>query len=47
LDGFSFKLIQYYIDLKSLNLEIAFTVEENHWKGNVTYYLNIRDVKFH
>ena len=41
-----FKLGQYIEDFKNKTFDIAFTVEENHWKGNVTYYLNIRDVKF-
>ena len=42
-----FKIGKYADDFNSKNFDIVFTVEENHWKGNVTYYLNIRDVKFH
>lgn len=41
-----FKLGKYLEDFKNKTFDIAFTAEENHWKGNVTYYLNIRDVKF-
>ena len=47
IECIGFKLGQYMDDFKTKNFDIAFTVEENHWKGNVTYYLNIRDVKFH
>ena len=42
-----FKLGKYADDFREKSFDIAFTAEENHWKGNVTYYLNIRDVKFH
>ncbi len=42
-----FKLGKYADDFRHKSFDIAFTAEENHWKGNVTYYLNIRDVKFH
>lgn len=41
-----FKLGQYADDFRTKPFDIAFTLEENHWKGNVTHYLNIRDVKF-
>lgn len=46
IECIGFKLGQYIEDFKNKTFDIAFTVEENHWKGNVTYYLNIRDVKF-
>jgi len=42
-----FKLGNFAEDFRTKNFDIAFTVEENHWKGNVSYYLNIRDVKFY
>ena len=42
-----FKLGKYADDFREKTFDIAFTAEENHWKGNVTYYLNIRDVRFH
>lgn len=42
-----FKLGKFTDDFRDKNFDIAFTVEENHWKGNVTYYLNIKDVQFH
>ena len=41
-----FKLGKYADDFRNKKFDIAFTAEENHWKGNVTYFLNIRDVKF-
>ncbi len=41
-----FKLGKFADDFREKSFDIAFTTEENHWKGNVTYYLNIRDVKF-
>ena len=47
IECIGFKLGEFIDDFKTKNFDIAFTVEENHWKGNVTYYLNIRDVKFH
>lgn len=40
------KLGTFLEDFKTKSFDLAFTVEENHWKGNVTYYLQIRDVKF-
>lgn len=42
-----FKLGKFADDFREKNFDIAFTIEENHWKGNVTYYLNLKDVKFH
>ena len=41
-----FKLGKHADDFRNKKFDIAFTAEENHWKGNVTYFLNIRDVKF-
>lgn len=41
-----FKLGKHLEDFKTKSFDIAFTAEENHWKGNITYYLNIRAVKF-
>ncbi len=41
-----FKLGEFTEDFRTKEFDIAFTLEENHWKGNVTHYLNIRDVKF-
>lgn len=46
LECVGFKLGKNFEDFKDKYFDIAFTVEENHWKGNVTYYLNIRDVRF-
>lgn len=42
-----FKLGMFAEDFRDRAFDLAFTVEENHWKGNVSYYLNIRDVVFH
>lgn len=41
-----FKLGKYAEEFREKSFDIAFTAEENHWKGNVTYYLSIKDVKF-
>ncbi len=41
-----FKLGKFAEDFRRKSFDMAFTAEENHWKGNVTYNLNIRDVKF-
>lgn len=41
-----FKLGKAAEEFKTKSFHIAFTLEENHWKGNVNYYLNIRDVEF-
>lgn len=41
-----FKLGSFAEDFRNKHFDMAFTLEENHWKGNITYYLNIRDVKF-
>ena len=41
-----FGLGQYYEEMKSKTFNMAFSVEENHWRGNVAYYLNIKDIKF-
>lgn len=41
-----FKLGQFADDFRTKIFDIAFTLEENHWKGNVTHYLNIRDAVF-
>lgn len=41
-----FKLGKFFEDFRTKSFDLAFTAEENHWKGNVNYYLNIRDVKF-
>ncbi|MDY3345554.1 single-stranded-DNA-specific exonuclease RecJ [Riemerella anatipestifer] len=41
-----FKLGHFAYEFRNKTFDLAFTVEENHWKGNVTYYLNIKGVKF-
>ncbi|WP_434576302.1 single-stranded-DNA-specific exonuclease RecJ [Riemerella anatipestifer] len=41
-----FKLGHFADEFRNKTFDLAFTVEENHWKGNVTYYLNIKGVKF-
>ncbi|MGL6039009.1 MAG: single-stranded-DNA-specific exonuclease RecJ [Soonwooa sp.] len=47
IECIGFKLGVYAEDFRTKSFDLAFTVEENHWKGNVSYFLNIRDVKFH
>lgn len=46
IECIGFKLGSFSEEFREKRFDIAFTVEENHWKGNVTYYLNIRDVRF-
>ena len=38
---------EHATDFKTKTFDLAFTIEENHWKDNLTYYLNVRDVIFH
>lgn len=42
-----FKLGEFAEDFRTKSFDAAFTLEENHWKGNVTYFFNIKDVKFY
>lgn len=46
LECVGFRLGKYLEKFKTESFDMAFTIEENHWKGNISYYLNIRDVKF-
>lgn len=46
LECVGFKLGKHLEKFNTHSFDIAFTAEENHWKGNVTYYLNIKDVEF-
>lgn len=41
-----FGLGKYYERLRSEKFDMAFSIEENHWRGNVTYSLYIKDIKF-
>lgn len=41
-----FKMGKYIHDFQTKSFDMAFTAEENHWKGNTTYYLNIRAINF-
>ena len=41
-----FRFGQFAEDFKTKTFDLAFTIEENHWKGNVSHFLNIRDVNF-
>lgn len=42
-----FRFGQFAEDFKTKKFDLAFTIEENHWKGNVSHFLNVRDVVFH
>lgn len=46
IECLGFKLGEFADDFRSKKFDMVFTLEENHWKGNVTHYLNIRDVRF-
>ncbi len=47
IEAVAFKMADFADDFRRGSFDVAFTIEENHWKGNVSYYLNIRDVIFH
>ena len=47
IECLGFKLGKFADDFREKSFDIAFNIEENHWKGNVTHYLNIKDVKFY
>ncbi|MHA7608590.1 single-stranded-DNA-specific exonuclease RecJ [Elizabethkingia meningoseptica] len=47
IECLAFKMGDYANDFKTKTFDLAFTIEENHWKDNLTYYLNVRDVIFH
>ncbi|WP_417430806.1 single-stranded-DNA-specific exonuclease RecJ [Halpernia sp.] len=47
IECLGFKLGKFEQDFRTKTFDLAFTLDENHWRGNVTYFLNIRDVKFH
>ncbi|MNK58326.1 Single-stranded-DNA-specific exonuclease RecJ [compost metagenome] len=42
-----FRFGQFAEEFKTKTFDLAFTIEENHWKGNVSHFLNVRDVVFH
>ncbi len=42
-----FKLGVFAEEFKNKEFDIAFTIEENHWKGKVSNYLNLRDASFY
>ena len=46
IECIGFKFGKHAEDFRNKTFNLAFTVEENHWKGNVSYFLNIRDVNF-
>ena len=47
IECIGFKLGAQAEDFKEKTFDMAFTIEENHWKGNVTHYLGLKSVKFH
>lgn len=47
IECLAFKMGEYAEDFRTKTFDIAFTIEENHWKGTVSHFLNIRDVNFH
>lgn len=46
IECIGFKLGTSADDFKNKNFDIAFTIEENYWKGKTSHYLNIKDVIF-
>ena len=47
MECLAFKMGAESQNFKTKTFDLAFTIEENHWKDNLTYFLNIRDVIFH
>ena len=46
MDGIGFNLGSFYDKIDDGNpFSIVFTIEENHWNGNTTLQLNIKDIK--
>lgn len=41
-----FRFGQFAEDFRTKTFDLAFTIEENHWKGNVSHFLSIKDVNF-
>ncbi|MDO4763353.1 MAG: single-stranded-DNA-specific exonuclease RecJ [Flavobacteriaceae bacterium] len=42
--GFGFG--KYLKEFKTQKMDVAFSIEENHWQGDISYILQLRDVKF-
>ena len=46
MDGIGFNLGSFYDKIANGNpFSVVFTIEENHWNGNTTLQLNIKDIK--
>ena len=46
MDGIGFNLGKWHANIASGNpFNIVFTIEENHWNGNTSLQLNIKDIK--
>lgn len=41
-----FKLGSYHEDLQKKNFDMVFSIEENHWKGQTSHILHIKDIQF-
>jgi single-stranded-DNA-specific exonuclease len=46
IEAIGYKMGAFYQEFAQKSFDILFTIEENHWRGNTTYHLNLRDVKF-
>lgn len=46
IECIGFKMGSFAEEFRTQSFDAAFTIDENHWKGNVTYFFNIKDVKF-
>jgi single-stranded-DNA-specific exonuclease len=45
-DGIGFGLGEWHEKIKDGDLfSIVFTIDENHWNGNTTLQLNVKDIK--
>ena len=41
-----FKLGSYHENLQKKNFDMVFSIEENHWKGQTSHILHIKDIQF-
>jgi len=46
-EALAFKSGDSFTDFTTKKFDLVFTIEENYWKGNMTYFLNIKDALFH
>jgi single-stranded-DNA-specific exonuclease len=45
MNGIAFGMAEWYTTLKDGPIDIVYTIEENHWNGNVSLQLMIKDIR--